>query len=419
MPRHWTLTLISGLLCVVLLVGCGSNTPAAPTAANTVAPTQPAPTSTTTAIPPTPTRAATATPVPPTPTRVPPTATPLPLPPVPTLTTKPAPNASNPLTKSSGANLATLAAGSHSKSGNKQTLGNNSVELKVYQGKGAPFAILYPSTWKVVDLEDVYKRVAFVSPDESLTAIVVYVPIPEWSAADMYSALTSSPNRATEPIVLKDGSVIGEVEYQTNNGTQYYGVARGLASNGIAYGVMIGVTPPELFQDVAEFAVIMAVSLQVGNGAANNAPAPAPAEPTPTPPPPPPPPTATPRPEFNVSVSYRGYADWGRPDPKDCNNTNDLQKVRQLTWDIHVTNTSGKEITLDDWYVPEGYSNTGAKALALCYWEPPRVAPGQTGKMTFETYVERGQYVARLTFRIRNTTYTRCLDASAREVACR
>lgn len=146
---------------------------------------------------------------------------------------------------------------------------------------------------------------------------------------------------------------------------------------------------------------------------------PVPPPPTNTPvPPPPPTPTKPPAVEFQVSVSYRGYADWGRPDQNNCNLTNTKSKVRQLIYDVTVTNTSSKDITSDDWYVPQAYNNTGGPAIRNCFYQPPNIPTGQSGKATFEAYVELNQWVGRITFRIRNTTYVRCVDAAIKEVPC-
>jgi hypothetical protein len=145
---------------------------------------------------------------------------------------------------------------------------------------------------------------------------------------------------------------------------------------------------------------------------------------TPVPPTPtntsPPPPSPTPRPpsfEFPVTFGFQGYEKWGRPDPNDCSVYNNKSPVRQFKWDIFVTNATGATVTIDDWYLPVATNNEGGSARA-CAFQPPNIPPGQTGKATFVVFVELNQYVARIAQRVRNTTYTRCLDAAWKEVSC-
>ena len=148
------------------------------------------------------------------------------------------------------------------------------------------------------------------------------------------------------------------------------------------------------------------------------------APPTDTPPPtatntsaPPP----TPRPpsaEFPVSFNYVGYAKWGNPDPNDCTKTfNDKVPKLQFKWEIIVTNGTSTPINAGEWGLPTAFNNEGGSVF-VCVYSKPTIPPGQSARSTTAAYVALNQYVARIAQKVRNTTYTRCLDAGGKEIAC-
>ncbi len=131
-----------------------------------------------------------------------------------------------------------------------------------------------------------------------------------------------------------------------------------------------------------------------------------------------PPATSTPVAELQVRFNFQTYDRWGRPDPNDCSKKNNASPVSRLTWDVFVTNNSANTVTVGDWYSPVALNNVGDFVIATCYYQPPDVPPGQTGKATFTEYVEQGQWVSRIAVRIRSSYYVICLNASAQQVAC-
>ena len=147
---------------------------------------------------------------------------------------------------------------------------------------------------------------------------------------------------------------------------------------------------------------------------------------TPVPPTPTAQPTATntpaparpPRPvvEFPVSISYIGYEKWGRPS-NNCTQFNNKDAVRQFKWEELVTNRTTTTIVDADWGTPAVTNNEGTQAL-VCPYGTPDIPSGQAAKVTYAAYVALNQYVQRIQHQIRNTTYVRCLDASALEVTC-
>ena len=84
-----------------------------------------------------------------------------------------------------------------------------------------------------------------------------------------------------------------------------------------------------------------------------------------------------------------------------------------------MTNKTATTITDSDWFLPTALNNEGGSAR-VCYYSPPNIPPGQTARATFVAYIELNQFVARITQKIRNTTYVRCLDSAnpPREVSC-
>ena len=126
--------------------------------------------------------------------------------------------------------------------------------------------------------------------------------------------------------------------------------------------------------------------------------------------------TRTPVVEFQVTFGYQGYENWGNPS-EDCASFNDKSLKRQLKWDVTVTNRSATTISTSEWAVPTAISSDGSQAK-VCPYPPPNVPSNLTAKATFRAYVQPGQFVVRIAQQIRNTIYTRCLDAALREVSC-
>jgi hypothetical protein len=129
-------------------------------------------------------------------------------------------------------------------------------------------------------------------------------------------------------------------------------------------------------------------------------------------------PTRTPRPvvEFPVSFSYVGYEKWGRPS-SDCTQFNNKDAVRQFKWEELVTNKTATAVAGADWGMPAVTNNEGTQ-VPVCAYVNPTIQPGQAGKTTYAAYVALNQFVQRIVHQIRNTTYIRCLDSSAKEVSC-
>ncbi len=154
--------------------------------------------------------------------------------------------------------------------------------------------------------------------------------------------------------------------------------------------------------------------------APSNTPTAAPA-PTDTPTnPPPPPPTRTPTPVFNLTFSFQGYADWGRPDINNpatyCTNFNNGFKWRQFVWDTFVTNRSTTTLTPSEW-TSLAYTDQGSETR-VCASNLPNIPAGQTVKATFVVYVEQGRYVQRVVHQLRGASFQRCLDSAWKETPC-
>jgi len=132
------------------------------------------------------------------------------------------------------------------------------------------------------------------------------------------------------------------------------------------------------------------------------------------------PPTATPVPaaEISAKFNFQGYERWGRPQPNNCGQKDNGSPVLRLTWDVFVTNATSSPVTFDEWTVPISLNNLNGDVIATCYFTPPTIAPGQTVKATFTTYVEQGQWVSRVRFRIRKSNFEACLDKTPAQVAC-
>ena len=54
----------------------------------------------------------------------------------------------------------------------------------------------------------------------------------------------------------------------------------------------------------------------------------------------------------------------------------------------------------------------------MCNISTPNIPAGQMATGTFAAYVALNQYVGRITQKIRNTSYVRCLDAAWKEISC-
>jgi hypothetical protein len=135
---------------------------------------------------------------------------------------------------------------------------------------------------------------------------------------------------------------------------------------------------------------------------------------TSAPPPTPRPPSA----EFPVSFNFVGAAKWGNPDPNNCTTVaNDKDPRWQFKWEISVTNATATTVTGPDWVLPTVFNNEGASVF-VCPYPSPNIPPGQTAKATFAAYVRLNQTVSRIVQKVRNTTYTRCIDASWKETPC-
>ena len=117
-----------------------------------------------------------------------------------------------------------------------------------------------------------------------------------------------------------------------------------------------------------------------------------------------------------MSFSYIGYEKWGRPSA-DCLQFNNKDAVRQFKWEESLTNRTTSTVTSADWGAPSVTNNEGSQS-PVCGYGTPDVPPGQTAKATFAAYVALNQFVQRIQHQIRNTTYIRCLDASAKEASC-
>ena len=129
-------------------------------------------------------------------------------------------------------------------------------------------------------------------------------------------------------------------------------------------------------------------------------------------------PTRPPAVEFPVSFNYVGYEKWGRPDPNNCTTVfNNKDPVRQFKWEIIVTNGTSTPINGGEWGLPTAFNNEGASVF-VCVYSKPTIPPGQSARSTTAAYVALNQYVARIAQKVRNTTYTRCLDAGGKEITC-
>jgi hypothetical protein len=142
-------------------------------------------------------------------------------------------------------------------------------------------------------------------------------------------------------------------------------------------------------------------------------------KPTPVPPTAPPAPTPTTALKFAVSAANTRYEQWGRP-KGGCSSFDNQSAVRKFNVDITVKNQSAQ--ALSEWY-PCFWANDG-RLLFTCFYGYkgdtgfPAIAPGEAKTVTFASFCELGETVARMSLVIQGQEFARCFTAQGTPIDC-
>lgn len=130
-------------------------------------------------------------------------------------------------------------------------------------------------------------------------------------------------------------------------------------------------------------------------------------------------PTATPQQAVTMKLEGMRYERWGRP-RGGCGSFDDKSAVRKFNLELTLTNTGSKAITPEDWY-PVFYSN-GGRELVTCYYLHVGVlfelAPGASITITFASFCELDEYVAKMRLEVFDEVHWQCFDDAGGLAAC-
>ena len=130
-------------------------------------------------------------------------------------------------------------------------------------------------------------------------------------------------------------------------------------------------------------------------------------------------PTATPPQAVTMKLAGMRYERWGRPQGG-CGSFDDKSAVRKFNLELTLTNTGSKAITPEDWY-PVFYSN-GGRELVTCYYLHLGVlfelAPGASITITFASFCELDEYVAKMRLEVFDEAHWQCFDEAGNLAAC-
>jgi hypothetical protein len=130
-------------------------------------------------------------------------------------------------------------------------------------------------------------------------------------------------------------------------------------------------------------------------------------------------PTATSKPPFSVALVRALYEKWGRPQGCNgcCGPYDDGDPVRRFSYELIVTNNSQQ--TMQE--LAEYQQAASGEWTERCIYvdgDIENLAPGQSQRVTYVTYVETGDWVQKVVLEALDHRIPLCFNAAAEQVGC-